>query len=232
MEKRKYRRYVVEGMGIYARTIFNTEVEILDISVTGGSVRGAKRFSIGSEYSFKFEHVGRVVSIRGIVVWEKLTGVKRIAEGEAMPIYTAGIGFRDGLEDKKMEELKDIFIDKVKKRRLDNVKVNIPPPEKVVLSYLETCVVRDVSLGGMRIETGQEPTVDTVFSFELILSESESPVSCKGRIAFYQEITEKTPQRYSVGVEFTDMTDEDKSMLKRFIEVLPIDIGETPSSDI
>ncbi|HWR57577.1 MAG TPA: PilZ domain-containing protein [Thermodesulfovibrionales bacterium] len=232
IEKRRYTRYMVEGMGIYARTIFDTVVEILDISMTGGSVRGTKRFSIGSEYSFKFEHDGRVVSIRGVVVWEKLTGTNKIAEGEAMPVYTAGIEFKNGLADKKMDELRDIFIGKVKKRRLDSVKVNIVPPEKVLLSYFETCLVRDVSFGGMRIETGQEPTVDTVFSLEIILPESENAIPCKGRIAFYQQVPEKMPPRYSAGVEFTDMADEDKARLKRFIEVLPMDIGETLSSGL
>lgn len=232
IEKRKYVRYVVEGMGIYAKTVFNNEVEILDISITGGSVRGTKRFNIGSEYSFKFEHGGGVVSIRGVVVWEKLTGVKKIAEGETMPVYTMGLEFKNGLAAKKMEELKDIFIHKVKERRLAGMKVNSPSPERAILSYIDTCTVKDVSLGGMRIETGQELTVDTVYSLDLILSESEKAIACKGRIVFYQKVPEKTPQRYSVGVEFMGMKDEDKSILKAFVEVLSIDIGKTSSQGL
>ncbi len=229
IEKRKHPRYVVEGLGIYAKTIFNTEVEILDISESGGSIKGAKRFCIGCEYSFKFDHGESSLSVKGVVVWEKLTGTVKVGEGEAVPIYTAGVEFRNGLADRRMEELKEILIDKVRERRLGGMKVSIGPSEKTVLSYLETCAVRDVSLGGMRIETGQEPTVDTIFSFELVLTEHEKAIACKGRIAFYQELQGKTPQRYSVGVEFVDMADEDVSRLRKFIDVLPSDIGETRS---
>lgn len=229
IEKRKYPRYVVEGLGIYARTIFNTEVEILDISVNGGSFKGAKRFCIGCEYSFKFEHGEGNLSVKGVVIWEKLAGTVKIAEGEAMPIYTVGVEFKNGLADKRMEELKEIMIDKVRERRVGGIRVSTSPSEKAVLSYLETCMVRDVSLGGMRIETGQEPTVDTTFSLELVLPEDERTISCKGRIAFYKELPEKTPRRYSVGVAFVDMAGEDASGLRRFIDVLPSDIGETRS---
>ena len=229
IEKRKHPRYVVEGMGVYARTIFNTEVEILDISVSGGSVRGTKRFVIGSEYTFKFEHKSAAISLKGVIVWEKLSGTRKIKEGEAMPIYTAGIEFRNGIDDKRMESIKDMLVDKVKERKLGGMKIKIQPPEKAVLSYLETCRVRDVSLGGIRIETEQEPSVDTIFHLELILAEEEQPINCKGRIAFYNESREEKRLRFSAGVEFMDMSDKDRSRLGRFIEILPADIGEMPS---
>ena len=229
IEKRKHPRYVVEGMGVYARTIFNTEVEILDISASGGSVRGTKRFVIGSEYSFKFEHKSMPVSLKGVIVWEKMSGTRRIAEGQAMPIYTAGIEFRNGLDEKRMEIIRGILVDRARERKLRGVKLKVKPPEKAVLSYLETCMVRDVSLGGMRIETEQEPSVNTIFELGLILSDDEEPINCKGRIAFYHEISEEKRRRFSAGVEFIDMSDAGKSKLVRFIEILPADIGEMPS---
>jgi hypothetical protein len=49
IERRKHRRYVVEGMGIYAKTMFNTAVEVLELSVGGALLRGAQRFLIGCE---------------------------------------------------------------------------------------------------------------------------------------------------------------------------------------
>ncbi len=222
-EKRKHHRHFVEGMGIYARTHFNTEVEVLDISPNGGSIRSTKRFNIGGEYIFKFKHDYRVISLKGIIVWEKLTGSNKIAEGETMPVYTAGIKFKDVSTD-KAEQLKEFISEKIRElreRRLSGVRIKIRPPEKAVLSFFETCVVKDISLGGMRVETEVEPTVESLFPLEVILAEDEKSIHCQGRIAFYHAVSEETPGRYSVGVEFMEMFDGDKLRLNRFIETLP-----------
>ena len=222
--KRKHSRYVVVGMGVFAKTTHKTEVEILDISIGGCSVRGTRRFYMNGEYVFRFELSDRVISMKGSIVWEKMTGVKKISEEEAMPVYTAGIQFKDVLTEKTLE-LKGFIADKLKEYRLGSVRIKLHTPEKTVLNYMETCVVKDISLGGIQIEAEQEALVETVFSLELALTEDERPIQCKGRVAFCNETPEKTRQRYSVGVEFMDMGGEDTFRLGEFIESLPTDIG-------
>jgi c-di-GMP-binding flagellar brake protein YcgR len=222
--KRKHSRYVVVGMGISAKTTHKTEVEILDISIGGCSVRGTRRFCMNGEYIFKFELSDRVISMKGSIVWEKMTGVKKISEEEAMPVYTAGIQFKDVLSEKALE-LKGFIADKLKEYRLGSVRIKLHTPEKTVLNYLETCVVKDISLGGMRIEAEQEALAETVFLLELVFAENEHLINCKGRVAFCLETPEKTQQRYSVGVEFIDMGAQDTLRLGKFIESLPTDIG-------
>lgn len=225
-ENRKYQRHDVEGMGIHAKSIFNAEVNVLDISRSGGSIRSTKRFNMGGEYIFKFEHKLGAISIKSVIVWEKLTGSKKIAEGEIMPVYTAGIEFQDVSAD-KAELLKEFIEDKIqefREHKLSGIRVKVHGPEKAVLSYLETCVVKNISFGGIRIETGQEPSLETIFPLELILTENKNSIRCSGRVAFYHQIPEETPQRYSVGVEFLDMLDDDKLRLDRFIKTLPGDL--------
>ncbi len=220
-EKRERRRYVVEGMGIYAKTMFNTVVEVLELSVSGALIRGAQRFLIGCEYIFKIEHGDTAIPIKGVIVWKKIT-MEKIEGGGVIPVYTAGIEFLDVLTD-KAEQLKELISDKIqelKDRRLSGVRVKIQPPEKALISYMESCVIQDISLGGMRIETEQEPPVDMIFKLELMLTKNESSIHCKGRIAFCQEVIEKMPKRYSVGVEFTDVLESDNLRIERFIETL------------
>jgi hypothetical protein len=48
---------------------------------------------MGGEYVFKFDLKERIVSMNGVIVWERLTGTKKISEEEVMPVYTAGIKF-------------------------------------------------------------------------------------------------------------------------------------------
>ncbi len=220
-EKRKPRRYPVEGMGIYAKTMFNTMVEVLELSLSGALIRGARGMLIGCKYNFKIEHDDRVIPLDGLVVWEK-TSTEKNAEGEAIAVYTAGIEFLDVRTD-KAEHLKELIADKVrelKDRRLSGVRVKVSPPEKAVLSYMERCEIRDISVGGMRIEIEQEPPADTIFSLELILAKTAAPVHCKGRIAFYHEVPEQMPKKYYAGVEFREMSDGDKAILERFVETL------------
>lgn len=220
-EKRTPRRYLVEGMGIYARTMFNTTVEVLELSLNGALIKGARGMLIGCKYNFRIEHADKVIPVDGIVVWEKTIN-ERIAGEETAPVHTAGIEFVD-VRTEKAEQLKGLIADKIheiKDRRLSGVRVRVSPPEKAVLSFMETCEIKDIGLGGMKIEIDREPPVDMMFSLELLLTKAWSPVYCKGRIAFYQEVPGQLPLKYYAGVEFKDLSDKDRAMLDRFIETL------------
>ncbi|MEJ2696675.1 MAG: PilZ domain-containing protein [Candidatus Sulfobium sp.] len=222
IEKRQPRRYSVEGLGVYARTMFNTTVEILELSLNGALIRGARGMLIGCKYTFKIEHGDRIIPVDGVVVWEK-NAVERTAEGEKMTVYTAGIEFLD-IQTNKAQLLKEFITDKVlpqlKDRRLSGVRVKVSPPERSILSYIEDCEIKDISVGGMRIEIGQKPSVDTIFLLELFLGKSHASVHCKGRIAFYNEIDGRMSKKYETGVEFRDLSDDDKATLESFVETL------------
>jgi hypothetical protein len=208
-------------MGIYARTMFNTTVEVLELSVNGALIRGARGLLIGCKYNFKIEHGDRTIPVDGVVVWEK-TALERIAGGKAISVYTAGIEFLDVRTD-RADELKDLIADKIrelKDRRLSGVRVKVSPPDKAVLSFMETCEIKDISVGGIRIEIEREPPVEMMFSLELFLTKTDTPVNCKGRIAFYHEVPGKMPKKYYAGVEFKDISEGDKARLTRFVETL------------
>jgi hypothetical protein len=222
IEKRKHKRHIVEGMGISARTFFDVEIEVIDISASGGLIRCSKSFNIGSEYTFKFSHRGEIIAVKGSIIWSKLSGSRKREKGEVMPIYTAGIMFGT-LMAGKVEQFEQFISDKareLRERRLSAVKVKVYPPEKAVLSYLETCVVKDISPGGLRLETGHEPPVETLFTMDLVLEEKETPLHCRGRIVFCHELAEIKPKRYAVGVEFKDISESDNLKLGNFIEKL------------
>jgi hypothetical protein len=220
-EKRKPLRYLVEGMGIYAKTMFNTEVEVLELSVSGALVRGAERFLIGCEYIFRIEHRGRIIPVNGVIAWKRVT-TERDAGGKAIPVYTAGIEFLDVFTD-KAEQIRGLInenIQELKDRRLSGVRVKVKPPEKALLTSIETCEIKDISSGGMRIEVEDPLPVDMLFDLELILARNEDAIHCQGRIAFCREALEKMPKRFSVGVDLKCMVDSDKERLEQFIETL------------
>ncbi len=220
-EKRRHPRLTVGGMDIRAKTILNAEAEILDISPTGVSVRCPKRLNIGSPYTFKFNHGESELSVKGIIVWEKLTGSRR-DEGDVVPIYTAGVEFREVLTD-KARRLMTIIADRVRElreRRLSGVRIRLHGTEKMVLTQLEACAIKDLSLGGMRVEIAHELAAHTVFGFKLILPDNGATIQCRGMVVFCTRGLDGPQEQYSVGVEFLEMSDDDKMTLKLFIDTL------------
>ena len=123
---RRHSRYTVEGAGVNAKTIFNSDVEIIDISTTGASISCAERLNIGGEYLFKFWHKEKIISVKGEVIWAKLSGIRKVAEVESAPIYSFGVQFKDA--EARAEELTEFVSDEigaVRERRLNGIRVKI-----------------------------------------------------------------------------------------------------------
>ena len=54
-ERRRYKRYFIEGMDVKCRMFFTTEVKILNVSFGGVALSLNKRLNIGEEYTLKIE---------------------------------------------------------------------------------------------------------------------------------------------------------------------------------
>jgi hypothetical protein len=220
-EQRQHRRYVVEGMGIHAKTMFNTSAEVLELGVGGALIRGAQRFLIGCEYNLKIVHEDTIIPLKGVIVWKKMA-MEKSPEGGMLLVDTAGIAFLDVLTD-RAAQLKMLLSDKIrelKDRRLSGVRVKIQPAGEAVIDYMEQCLVQDISLGGLRMVAKIEPPADMAFALEITLTKKEPSIRCTGRIAFCQEAVEKMRKGYIVGVEFRDLSEEDILRIERFIETL------------
>lgn len=220
--QRRHKRFVVEGMDVYARTIFNTDAEIINISTTGVSVRIPRRLNMGGIYSLKFDSGGNRFAIEGTVIWEKLTGSKETPGGEVIPFYTAGIEFHGALADKS-KQIRTFITQKmteIRERRLSGIRIKVTG-DSIVLSQPEACRVRDISIGGMRVETSHEIPAGTEFSLELMLPEHEPPMTCSGKVAFCLDNSGGVLPRWHVmGIEFTKISADDTERLKRFVDTL------------
>ena len=74
-EKRRYKRFIIEGMDVQCRMFFTTEVKILDISFGGVALSLNKRLNMGQEYTLKIESESNTMSLKGIVVWENMASL-------------------------------------------------------------------------------------------------------------------------------------------------------------
>ncbi|MGB9715132.1 MAG: PilZ domain-containing protein [Thermodesulfovibrionales bacterium] len=224
-ERRRYKRFKIEGMGIDGKMLFAKNVKILDMSVGGMLVETDKRLNPGSEHILKLRHKDKIISIKSVVAWCLLGKSERNPKGEVIPIYHAGMEFINltdetrrkiarFIEDQKKEADKDVDIFQSSGRRL-YIRFQIVTPEEVT-DFFESCKIKELSLGGMLIESEHSPNIENRLQMEVFLPEDE-PVTLTGRIASCHIVREEEPKLYDLGIEFLEMSDEDRERLKKFI---------------
>jgi hypothetical protein len=109
-ERRKYTRFTVDITGISGTMMPAKEVEIVDLSIGGISIKTDRRLSIGSAYALEIRDKERVLSLKGMVVSSFLSESRKSPEGGAVPIYAAGMKFIE-ITGEKTAELAE-FIEK------------------------------------------------------------------------------------------------------------------------
>jgi c-di-GMP-binding flagellar brake protein YcgR len=223
-EKRRYRRFLIEGMDVQCRMFFTTEVKIVDISFGGVALRLNKRLNMGQEYTLKIESESETISLKGIVVWENMTSLIGEIKDKEFPIYEVGIKFQEVLTGKGANLLNFIsgnISDKSIKTRVQGLRVKINQPEKaVIVNDSDSYYVKMIGLGGMLIESKEELDLEGRFSMEMSFSEDVNPIKFLGRTAYCVEIPGNTPKRYDTGIEFIEMNEKDRARLKEFIDIL------------
>lgn len=216
-------------MEINGMMMFANEVEILDMSIGGISLRADRRMNIGTEYSLKIRDKASVIPLKAAVVWSLLSGMKKDPEGRAVPLYTAGMRFTDLSPDRIAELARFIAEHRQDHHTADdmhcvsglrfNIRYQVDAKEKAVLSFPESCRVKKISLGGMLIESTHEMEAEKRLPMELSLPKN-APISVQGRVASCLLTKEEEPRLYDVGIEFVDISISDRARLADFINLL------------
>jgi c-di-GMP-binding flagellar brake protein YcgR len=200
------------------------KVEILDISLGGIALKVDRRLNIGREYLLKLREDEKTLEVKCIVARTELSGIEQRANGESVSIYTTGMIFKEGSTDRIAEFLKPIQQHKQMNetndpdRRVD-VRFLIGGPMDTMLSYPAEFTLKTISLCGMLIRTEQALALECRVPMTLSLN-ADNPVRFIGRIAACQRSDDPGGRRYDVGVEFTNLTDRDITLLKTFIGFL------------
>jgi len=235
--RRQHKRYKVDVMQINGKIVLAKSVKILDISIGGVCLQTEKRLNIGSEYTLKIEEKGRVLTVKGFVVWAVLSGSSADSSGSIIPIYKAGMKFIDA-SDEKINEIVNFIEDH--KRDVDKqvdlyrpsgdrlyVRICIEDPERAALNYHGSYKVRNISLGGMLIESEHLLEIESKLPMEMILNE-EISIKFLGRIINCLLVKDKDIEHYDIRVEFIEMSEMDKEILVEFIRLLDT-IDKNPS---
>jgi len=224
--ERKNKRYKLDPTEIKSRMVLAKYVKILNMSVGGVAVHTDKRMIVGSQCALKIESKGKILNVKGVVVWSVLGESIRDTRDNIIPIYTAGMKFTDSSPD-KTNEIVD-FIE-AHKRGIDkgidlyspsglrlHVRICIEDPEKAILDFQEGHHVRDLSLGGMIIESEHSYETGSKLPLEIILTEKET-IRVSGKVVSCVLMEDDATEKYRVRIEFSVMSAKDRRILKAFL---------------
>ena len=221
---RRHKRFRLDLIEVNGQISLTDKVEILDISLGGVALKVDRRLNIGREYLLKLREEGKTLEVKCIVVRAELSGIEQRANGESVSIYTAGMTYKEGSTARIADFLKPIEQHKQLKepdasdRRFD-VRFNIVGPLDTMLSYPTQFTVKTISLGGMLIQTEQALAIESRVPMTLSLN-ADKPVKFIGRVAACQQNDDQGSKHYDIGVEFTDLTDQNITLIKSFIDFL------------
>jgi Tfp pilus assembly protein PilZ len=228
-DKELYKRLKVELKGIKGEMAFAKDVEIIDISVGGISLKSSKKLSLGSEHMIELKHKDKVIFVKSRVVWSFLTGRLKDLTGALIPIYTVGMQFIDVpneiineiahfIEEHKEEEdkIRHIYVGSEQRHY---VRYNITASAKAKLAFSESCEVKVLSIGGMLIESEHAQEIGNRLQMQLFLSEDEF-INLLGRVSSCRLISDRDPEHFDIGVEFLEMSEQDEDVLKAFVNSL------------
>ncbi|HET6515714.1 MAG TPA: PilZ domain-containing protein [Thermodesulfovibrionales bacterium] len=210
-DSRHHKMFTVEGVILAA-----TDVEIVNMSTGGVSLLACGRLDIGKEYTLKIEEKGSTCILKGTVVWSILSGSKKSPTGDIVPIYKAGLKFIDVKPEEREKIL--LFIERHRKSPEQRVVVrfDVRSPEKAVLNSALNCKVKNVSRGGVLLETERPFRVDDTFSMCLVIGGNRD-ITFLGRIASCIRNTEAETELYDVGIAFLEMSASSRKTLEDFI---------------
>ncbi len=220
-EKRRYKRYKLNDLEVHGKMALATEVKVIDISISGIALKANRRLNIGSDYTLKLEG-GKTISLRGTVVWCSLIDNKKGSKGEMIPIYSAGMQFKD-MSNERTTELQ-YLIESHKKEEVHvigsstrlNIRFHIKDPENSILIYPDNYIVKTISQGGMLIECQRNFEIESRMPMEMFIHD-DTPLKFVGRVASCREIDKNGEKKYDTGIEFLGLTEKDREVLTSFM---------------
>lgn len=115
------------------------------------------------------------------------------------------------------------------RRRSTRINARVPLQFKDIQRPIETysgTLTKDISEGGARFTAGEFLSVFTRLLVEISMPSFSRPIKAISKVAWIQKQPRGT--QYNVGLQFLDMTEEDKKHLASFIAKSPISRAASP----
>ena len=223
---RQQRRYRVADL--HGTLQFAHPAVVLDLSRSGIAVESAERLAPGRIYPLQLEgQDGLLITTSARVVWCKFSGTVENEDGEAAPVYRAGLEFQGALP-----EAARLLFDRLEESESEGLDTNLQARYKMsdlastlLLRGQSTFDVRTLSRGGMGAEMEYSPRVGSMLEFVLPLDE---PLELRGRVTDVNPAAEN-PTRFLVGIEFMSVSSLVQGRIDRYLESVKAKLARSQS---
>jgi len=227
-ETRRHRSFKVHDADVSGEMFFSKEVHLIDISVSGIALKVDRQLKVGREYVLNLHAKDEVISVNAEVVRSTLSESKTDSAGNIIPLYLVGMEFKN-VSPKRTEEIAEFINDhKIDEVKIDtgcilsgtrlHARVHIDSTDNHILDLQTRYKVKVLSIGGMLIDSEQSVSLNDTVQMKISLPEDRS-ISFLGRIVSCREI-DMDPERYDIGIEFIEISEEDKRKLQLFLQVI------------
>lgn len=228
-DERRHKRVSCKDKNIHCRVQFSTDVNLLNISTSGGAIKLNKQLHIGKEYIINMKRGDNIISVKGTVVWEKLVASEKNKSGDLVPVYRAGIQFRNILTEegqKIIDFISENLVPAELKARLGGIRIDISGSESdVLINNNKNFKILKMSLSGMLLKTDVSLETGDTCWMELHLTDNRSPVHVVGKVVSSRQIGDDKHLHYETAMEIIKIGNDDRAVLARYIDALIEDIA-------
>ena len=217
-DNRRNKRYIVDGLA--GNVLYTSELEVLNLSIDGAAIETARRLELTRDYTFKIKYNDSFISLRGQVIWAILVSRVDKHTGTIIPVYRAGIRFTDILNEKASMLIKFIEDNKIRKleNRLGGVRFKLSAKEQMKVDLTHEYRVKKISLSGMLVETEYPLEVESCHDIELFIN--SHGLAILGRVANIKEVITDGVNKYEIGIEFFEISEDNEQRLLEFLNSL------------
>ena len=213
--ERRSPRYETDSVhGSFACSV---DAVVSNISLNGLGVQTSTQLHVGREYSFRLGEGKDQFLVSGKVAWCHLSRTEKRPGGDIVPVYKAGIGFSEVLNEKAtrlLEFMQKHVVLTLQQRILG--RFSLAENDSILLESKNEFGVRQISRSGMLIDTAFGATPESVIEMELLLGTVRVPVT--GRVVEVREVAgEGGELRFLTGIQFVFESGSQRQALEKFI---------------
>ncbi|MCK9419053.1 MAG: PilZ domain-containing protein [Nitrospirae bacterium] len=220
--KREHTRF--DLIDIQGKMTLVNKVELVDISLGGVGLKVDKRLEVGREYLIRLGDKEHGLDVRGVIVRFTLIGSEAGADGESVLIYSAGMKFKAGSEDKITAFLNSVEhrtkeeTSPMAERRLD-ARFQINAPREKIMVFPSNFRVKDITSGSMLIHSDQPLQKESMVPIELYLNEDDH-LNLMGKVFSSRKMEDREPATYEIEMTYADLAEKDQALLQKIKDYL------------
>jgi hypothetical protein len=214
IEARRQTRFPVDTIDITGEISFSDRAEIVNISENGVLLNVSRKMDIGKKYMLKICHKGKKVVLRASVVWYSLRESRLRLTNHIVPVYTAGMEFKDISRGNK-EVLRELLCHIGALTHNRKCK-RVPFIEDIVIDGISRARSSDISEEGLYISSLQSFERNCVV--DVTIPSGREKLTVKAQVQFCDKLV-------GFGLRFVYLNDMQRTKIKELIEKYKADMG-------